>query len=80
MHWPRMMLGAGAYSLTVMVAREGYFDEEQTVFFSISLGVYYALSHAFELEVTGGGTIGRGTVFVAEGEWSLGPATEMPSA
>lgn len=80
MHLPRMMLGAGAYSLTVMIAREGYFDEEQSVFFSISLGVYYALTHAFELEVTGGGTLGRGTVFVAEGEWSLGPTTEMPSA
>jgi hypothetical protein len=68
---PRMMMGRGAYLVSVMIAQEGYFDREQTVFFSINPGVYFVLSRVMEIQVTGGGTMAGGTVFVGDGDWAL---------
>lgn len=68
---PRVALGPGAYSITVAIAREGYFDEEQTTFFSINPAVYCSLNRVLDIQVTGGGLIARNAVFVSDVQWSL---------
>ncbi|MEO8411862.1 MAG: Wzt carbohydrate-binding domain-containing protein, partial [Propionivibrio sp.] len=47
-----LRLGTGAYTVTVMVARERYYDEEQTRYFSLNPGVYACHSRALEINVT----------------------------
>jgi ABC-type polysaccharide/polyol phosphate transport system ATPase subunit len=80
LHVPRLTVGAGTYALSLMVAEAGYYDREQVVFYSINPGVYTCLSRAFDLVVEGGGIVGTGTGFVAEGEWSLEPATPLTTS
>jgi hypothetical protein len=70
---PRLWLGAGTYTVTVMVAREGYYDEEQTRYFSLNPGVYACHTRALEIVVEGGGALAAGTVVVGDGQWSLEP-------
>ena len=68
---PQLQLGVGNYTVTVMVARQGYYDEAQTRYFSLNPGVYACHTRAIEIAVAGGGAVPSGTVFVADGEWSL---------
>lgn len=68
---PHLWLGAGSYTVTVMVARPRYYDEEQTQYFSLNPGVYACHSRALEIVVTGGGAVAAGTVMIGDGEWSL---------
>lgn len=68
---PKLWLGVGNYTVTIMVAREGYYDEEQTRYFSLNPGVYACHTRALEIVVTDGGAVASGTVMVGEGEWSL---------
>lgn len=70
---PRLWLGTGSYTVTVMVAREGYYDEEQTRYFSLNPGVYACHTRALEIVVAEGGAVAAGTVMVGEGEWSVTP-------
>jgi len=71
MRLPRLWLGVGNYTVTVMVARQGYYDEAQTRYFSLNPGVYACHTRAIEIAVVGGGTVAAGTVLVGEGEWTL---------
>jgi homopolymeric O-antigen transport system ATP-binding protein len=71
LHIPKLLLADGEYSVSVFVAREGYFDEQQTVFYSLNPGVYYCLNRVLDITVTGGGLIAAGAIFVDQGEWSL---------
>jgi ABC-type polysaccharide/polyol phosphate transport system ATPase subunit len=71
---PKLALADGAYSVSVFVAREGYFDERQTVFYALNSGVYYCLNRVLDVVVIGGGLIAAGAVFVDHGEWTLEPA------
>jgi hypothetical protein len=68
---PRLPLGDGTYTVTVMVAQEGYYDREQTLFYSINPGVYACLVRLFEVVVQKGGLVGSGTGVVLDAEWSL---------
>ncbi len=68
---PRLMLTDGRYSVTIMISSEGYYDREQTVFYSINEQVYCCISRMFEFAVEGAGLIGRGTLQIPEAEWSL---------
>ena len=68
---PALPFGAGTHTVTVMVAREGYYDETQTLYFSLNPGVYACHSRALEMVVTGGGAVASGTAVVGDGEWSL---------
>lgn len=67
--FPRLPLATGTYALTIMVVRENYFDEPQTLYFSINPGVYTCLTRAFDIKVEDGGIVGTGTGVVSEGEW-----------
>ncbi len=68
---PRLTLTDGTYAITIMIAKEGYYDTHQAVFYSINPSVYCCVSRLFEISVVGSGLIGSGTRHVLEGEWSL---------
>jgi homopolymeric O-antigen transport system ATP-binding protein len=68
---PRLTLTDGTYAVTVMIAKEGYYDTHQTVFYSINPSVYCCVSRLFEVSVVGSGLIGSGTRHVLDGEWSV---------
>jgi hypothetical protein len=70
---PSLRLADGEYAVSVFVAREGYFDEAQTQFYSLNPGVYYSLNRILGITVGGGGLIATGAIFVDHGEWSLQP-------
>ena len=66
---PRLLLTDGQYSVTILVAKEGYYDQPQTLFYTLNPGVYYCASRLFDIVVRGIGLIGSGTMTVAQGEW-----------
>jgi lipopolysaccharide transport system ATP-binding protein len=68
---PRFPLGNGRYSLTVMIVKEGYFDQNQFLFYSINPDVYACAGRVLEFTVIEGGLAASGTAVVAEGEWSI---------
>jgi homopolymeric O-antigen transport system ATP-binding protein len=68
---PSVVLADGRYAVSVFVAREGYFDEPQSVFYSLNPGVYYSLNRILEITVVGGGLIAAGAIFVDRGDWSI---------
>ncbi len=67
----KMPLSNGHYTLTVLIAEEGYYDQEQTQYFTINPGVYACHSKLLEIEVVGGGGFSAGTVFVGEAQWDF---------
>jgi hypothetical protein len=69
----RLPLGAGEYSLTVLVAAEGYYESNPTQFFSINDRVYWARANVLDVKVTAPSPIASGTAVVGEAEWSLRP-------
>lgn len=71
MHVPQVPLTNGTYAMTVMVAREGYYDREQALFYSLNPDVYACHSRILEVVIHGGGRESAGTVFMGEAEWSL---------
>jgi hypothetical protein len=74
---PSLWLGNGSYSISIMVAREGYYDHQPTQYYSINPDVYTCLSRAIDIEVTGGGSVGSGTGIVNIAEWALETRTEF---
>ncbi len=74
MQFERLPIGNGTYTVTIMIAREGYYDEQQTAYFSLNPGVYTCLTRAFEIVVEGGGIVATGTGVVADAQWRLVPA------
>ena len=72
-----MPLSAGKYTVTVLIARQGYYDEVQTLYFTINPGVYACRSRVFEFEVDGGGILSSGTVFMGEALWNMVPSVRI---
>ena len=68
---PRLTLTDGSYAVTIMIAKEGYYDTHQAVFYSINPSVYSCVSRLFEVSVVASGLIGTGTRHVLDGVWSL---------
>lgn len=68
---PALLLTDGDYAVTVMIAKEGYYDSSPTLFYTINPNVYCCISRMFDVSVTGSGLLGSGTVHVARGDWSL---------
>jgi ABC-type polysaccharide/polyol phosphate transport system ATPase subunit len=78
---PELPLANGAYTVTVMIAEEGYYDRAQAIFYALNPGVYNCLSKIVEITVEGGGIVGNGTAVVIDGCWSLQPSHDkVPSA
>ena len=74
MRLPKMMLGAGQYSVAVQIAAEGYIEQDSKKFFSVDPDVYHCIMYALDFAVVDAGWIGEGTLFEGEGEWSMEPA------
>ena len=51
LHVPALPLTSGTYAISIMMAKEGYYDHEQTVFFSINPDVYCCVSRIIEVDV-----------------------------
>ena len=68
---PRLTLTDGSYAVTVMIAKEGYYDTDQAVFYSINPSVYCCVSRLFDVSVVGSGLIGKGTRHVLDAVWTL---------
>ena len=71
MRIPTFTLGTGLYTVTVMVARQGYYDTHQTQYFTLNPGVYACHTRAFEIHVTDGGSVASGTGVVVPADWTL---------
>lgn len=71
LHLPNLYLANGTFTLTVMVAQEGYYDRHQTKYFSLNPEVYTCLSRVTEIVVEGGGIVASGTGVVGTGDWAL---------
>jgi len=71
---PRLPLGAGQYTVSVAITEAGYYDAQQTVFFSINPGMYDCWTRAVEIQVLDRGAIGSGTGVVIPADWSVSPA------
>ena len=71
MRLPRMMLGAGEYSVAVEIASEGYIEQNSRKFFSIDPDVYHCIVYALDFRVLDAGWIGEGTIFEGDGEWTM---------
>jgi ABC-type polysaccharide/polyol phosphate transport system ATPase subunit len=67
----RVVLGVGMYSVSVMIAAEGYLDKDQLVFYSLNTSVYASHSRVMEFSVTGEGLTPTNIVFVGDGRWNL---------
>ena len=67
----RVVLGIGTYSVSVMIAAEGYLDKEQVVFYSLNNSVYASHSRVTEFRVTGEGLTPTNIVFVGDGVWRV---------
>jgi lipopolysaccharide transport system ATP-binding protein len=74
---PRLAIGTGHYTLSVAVTEAGYYDRQQTVFFSINAGMYDCWSRALELQIVGGGVVAGGTAVVLEANWSVRAETVL---
>jgi ABC-type polysaccharide/polyol phosphate transport system ATPase subunit len=70
-HFDRLPLGPAAYTVTVMVAKEGYYDTFQTQFFTMNPGVYCAHKVLAEFVVEGVSQLYAGTGAVVDTQWSL---------
>jgi hypothetical protein len=69
--WPRLLLGNGTFTITLMIAKAGYYDSPQAQYFSLNPGVFSCLSRVLEIVVADAGIVGTGTGVVADGAWTL---------
>ncbi len=76
MRVPRLMLANGNYTLSIMIAQEGYYDREQTVFYTINPGVYNCLSRVVDFTVHGAGLAVHGTVAMGDADWHQAPKVD----
>lgn len=64
-------LGAGKYGLSILCARNGYFDQKNIKFYTINPDLYFCIRNVIEFEVQAKNHVSQNTHYVAEGEWSL---------
>jgi len=69
----RLSLGSAEYSLTSLIAEKGYYEEKQTIFYSINPKVYWAVRNILDFKVTTDHYIPQGTGVVIETSWSVRP-------
>jgi ABC-type polysaccharide/polyol phosphate transport system ATPase subunit/SAM-dependent methyltransferase len=68
---PAMRLGAGRYTLAVVISRPGYADGPGDIFYTVNPDVHVAVRDLLEFNVTAEGVVARGTPWVADGDWLL---------
>lgn len=70
MRFDELCLSDGEYSLTFLVAKEGYYESNPLIYFTLNPDVYYCLSRATEIRVRSGGLISQGTGVVLTAQWT----------
>lgn len=73
MRFRRLPLGVGRFAVTVLMAREGYFDHPQTLFFTLNPDVYAVTTGIVEIEVEGDKNLYVGVGAVIDADWSIAP-------
>jgi ABC-type polysaccharide/polyol phosphate transport system ATPase subunit len=68
---PSLTLTDGTYSVTILIAKEGYYDSNPTLFYTVNPDVYCCISRMFDISVAGSGLIGSGTSHVLAGLWAM---------
>jgi hypothetical protein len=75
----RLPLAPGSYSITVLIAAENYYDQRQTMYFSVNPAVYFAQSNAAEISVQGWSQLHEGASVIGDADWRMKPkAVENP--
>jgi hypothetical protein len=69
----KLLIGAGDYSLTIFIAREGYYDQEGHLFYTINPDVHVCVRDAIGFSVRAMDRQAEGTSWVAEAQWELSP-------
>ncbi len=67
----RLMLGTGAYSITVQIASNGYYEREDHLFYTINPDVHVAVRQVIDFSVHATGVVAQSTSWVADGRWAL---------
>ena len=70
--FPNINFGEGTYLMSILIAKEGYYDKPQSIFFSINPDVHVCLTKVLEFTVMGKGGVGVGAAIVAEANWAVG--------
>jgi hypothetical protein len=71
MEFDRLPLGAAEYTITVLIAKEGYYDSNPAQFYSVNPDVYACHPKALSIKVINGGVVGTGTGAVLDATWTL---------
>src|SRR5579875_1376371 len=68
-----LMLGTGPYSVSLQVAREGYYDRyrESDPFYTVNPDVHVAVRQLIDFNVHAKRVLAQATAWVAEGHWAL---------
>jgi lipopolysaccharide transport system ATP-binding protein len=70
---PRLNVANGTYTVSLTLARAGYYANSPAVFYSINPDVYTCLSRVLEIQVYGGDFVASGAGIVGEATWQLVP-------
>ncbi|MBX7185164.1 MAG: ATP-binding cassette domain-containing protein [Vicinamibacteria bacterium] len=64
-------LGEGVFSISAQLVRAGYYEKEQSKFFSINSDVIFAMSRYMEIRVLADASIAQGALCVLRGDWDV---------
>jgi lipopolysaccharide transport system ATP-binding protein len=64
-------LGEGVFTISAQLVRAGYYEKEQSRFFSINSDVIFALSRYMEIRVLADASIAQGALCVLQGAWDV---------
>jgi ABC-type polysaccharide/polyol phosphate transport system ATPase subunit len=68
---PRVMFANGVYTVSVTLAKAGYYASNPVIFYSINPDVYACLSRVLEIQVFGGDLVASGAGVVGEAAWRI---------
>ena len=64
-------LMVGQSSITAMIVRDGYFDQPQSIYYSINSAVYASVSRVFDITVSSQASIAAGSGVVCQAVWKV---------
>jgi lipopolysaccharide transport system ATP-binding protein len=69
---PSFKLGVGRYTLTVLIAKNGYYEDHNGQFFAINPNVLYAKRDIIEFEIVDRSSlVSSGTGYVIDADWTV---------
>ncbi|MDZ4730691.1 MAG: ABC transporter ATP-binding protein [Xanthomonadales bacterium] len=72
---PKIILANGTYTVSLTLARAGYYANHPVIFYSINPDVYTCLSRVLEIQVYGGDLVASGAGVVGDATWEMLPST-----